>query len=48
MTGTGIWREPIRGGYPDPGLFALPGRNRLEGWMRDGRRLPPLTHLTGA
>jgi uncharacterized protein (TIGR00369 family) len=48
MTGAEILREPVRGGYPDPGTLALPGRQRLEGWLRDRRSLPPLTHLTGA
>ena len=43
-----IWREPVRGGYPDPWLLTLPGRERLEAF-RDGRSPPPpLAHLTGA
>ena len=24
-----IWREPVRGGYPEPWMLALPGRDRL-------------------
>ena len=30
--GHAVWREPVRGGYPDRRLIALPGRERLEGW----------------
>ena len=41
-----VWREPVRGSYPDPRLIALPGRERLETWNRG--LPPPLTHLTGA
>ncbi|HSI81271.1 MAG TPA: hotdog fold thioesterase [Solirubrobacterales bacterium] len=48
MTPTEVWREPVRGSYPDPGALALPGRERLAGWLRAGGPLPPLTHLTGA
>jgi uncharacterized protein (TIGR00369 family) len=48
MSGAGIWREPIRGGYPPPAALRLAGRERLEAWLRDGSLLPPLTHLTGA
>jgi len=43
-----VWREPVVGSYPDPGVLALPGRERLDLWMRRGGPLPPLTHLTGA
>jgi uncharacterized protein (TIGR00369 family) len=45
---TEVWREPIRGGYPDPGRLSLPGRERLDRWLGDGGPFPPLTHLTGA
>jgi uncharacterized protein (TIGR00369 family) len=42
-----IWREPVRGGYPDPRLIALTGRERL-GVFRLGKApFPPLFHLTG-
>jgi uncharacterized protein (TIGR00369 family) len=48
VTPTEIWREPVRGGYPDPSVIALSGRERLERW-RGGRSIPPpLFHLTGA
>ena len=43
-----IWREEVRGSYPDRRLLALPGRERLEGWNRGLWPAPPLTHLTGA
>ncbi len=41
------WREPVRGGYPDPALFALPGIDQLRA-MLDGRTPTcPLNHLVG-
>ena len=41
------WREPVRGGYPDPALFALPGIDQLRAAL-DGRTPPsPLSHLVG-
>jgi uncharacterized protein (TIGR00369 family) len=43
-----IWREPVRGSYPDRRLIALPGRERLKGWRRGFWPPPPLSHLTGA
>jgi uncharacterized protein (TIGR00369 family) len=43
-----VWREPVRGGYPDIGLLGLPGRERLEAWRRNTAPPPPLRHLTGA
>lgn len=43
-----VWREPVRGSYPDPGYLSLTGRERLDGWLRAGTPLPPLTHLTGS
>ena len=46
--GPEIWREPVRGSYPDRRLIALPGRERLEGWRRGLWPPPPLSHLTGA
>jgi uncharacterized protein (TIGR00369 family) len=42
------WKEPVRGGYPDPRLVALDGRRRLACWRRGIIPPPPLTHLTGA
>lgn len=41
------WREPVRGGYPDPALFALSGVDSLRA-MLDGRAPScPLEHLLG-
>src|SRR3954468_22703030 len=45
---TEVWREPVRGGSPDPRMLALPGRRRLECWRRGVMPPPPLAHLTGA
>jgi uncharacterized protein (TIGR00369 family) len=43
-----IWREPSRGGYPDPGLLGLTGLERLRSWGRGLVPPPPLSRLTGA
>jgi uncharacterized protein (TIGR00369 family) len=43
-----IWREPVRGGYPHPGVFSLPGLERLQRWRAGDSPAPPLFHLTGA
>jgi uncharacterized protein (TIGR00369 family) len=43
-----IWREPVRGGYPEAWILALPGRERLARFRRRLNPAPPLTHLTGA
>ncbi|MGH2926320.1 MAG: PaaI family thioesterase [Solirubrobacterales bacterium] len=43
-----IWREEVRGSYPDQRMIALPGRQRLEGWRSGLSPPPPLAHLTGA
>jgi uncharacterized protein (TIGR00369 family) len=41
------WREPVRGGYPDPALFALPGIDQMRALL-DGRApSPPVNHLFG-
>jgi uncharacterized protein (TIGR00369 family) len=45
---TAVWREPVRGSYPDPAMIALSGRQRLETWRRGLTPPPPLSHLTGA
>jgi uncharacterized protein (TIGR00369 family) len=47
-TTTEVWREEPRGGYPDPRLVALSGRERMESWTRGLSPVPPLFHLTGA
>jgi uncharacterized protein (TIGR00369 family) len=42
-----VWREPVRGGYPDPEESALTGIERVRASM-DGRApKPPLSHLVG-
>lgn len=43
-----IWEEEPRGGYPDLGMLALPGRERLTQWNRGAAPAPPLSRLTGA
>src|SRR5918996_1543925 len=43
-----IWEEEARGGYPDPAMLALPGRERLTRWNRGAAPVPPLSRLTGA
>jgi uncharacterized protein (TIGR00369 family) len=43
-----VWREEVRGSYPDRRLIALSGRQRLEAWRRGLTPRPPLFHLTGA
>jgi len=41
------WREPVRGGYPDPALFALPGMEQIRALV-DGRTpAPPINYLFG-
>jgi uncharacterized protein (TIGR00369 family) len=42
-----IWTEEPRGGFPDPRLLSLPGRERLQGWARSRAPAPPLSRLTG-
>ena len=42
------WREPVRGGYPHPGVLGLPGLERLRRFRMLGAPPPPLFHLTGA
>jgi uncharacterized protein (TIGR00369 family) len=43
-----VWREEVRGGYPDPRLVALSGREQLEAWSLQRAPAPPLSRLTGA
>ena len=43
-----IWEQEPRGGYPDPGMLALPGHERLRLWNRGAAPAPPLSRLTGA
>jgi uncharacterized protein (TIGR00369 family) len=41
------WREPVRGGYPDPGHFALAGRDQLRALLTGHIPQPPISRLTG-
>jgi uncharacterized protein (TIGR00369 family) len=41
------WREPVRGGYPDAALFALPGIDQLRASLEGRSPLSPLSHLVG-
>jgi uncharacterized protein (TIGR00369 family) len=41
------WREPARGGYPDPSLIGLPGIEQLRAMLEGRVPAPPLSHLTG-
>jgi uncharacterized protein (TIGR00369 family) len=43
-----VWREPVRGGYPELAVLALPGIERLRRFRMLGAPPPPLFHLTGA
>jgi uncharacterized protein (TIGR00369 family) len=47
-TETEIWREPVRGGYPDPAVIGWSGRERMRRWQQGAMPPPPLFHLTGA
>jgi len=42
-----IWREPVRGSYPDPALFALPGIDQLRASLAGKTPSCPLNHLVG-
>lgn len=42
-----MWREPVRGGYPDRALFELSGLEQLRASLRPGARQSPIGHLTG-
>ncbi len=41
------WREPVRGGYLDPALFALPGIDQVRAVLDGTAPSCPLTHLIG-
>ncbi|HEX2030338.1 MAG TPA: PaaI family thioesterase [Actinomycetota bacterium] len=42
-----VWQEPVRGGYPDPRLFGLPGLEQMRAYFRGLAQAPPLSRLTG-
>ncbi len=41
------WQEPVRGGYPDAGLFGLTGVEQLQAMLSGRSPRPPISHLTG-
>jgi uncharacterized protein (TIGR00369 family) len=41
------WREPTRGGYPDPHYFALSGAEQLRAMLAGLIPPPPISRLTG-
>jgi uncharacterized protein (TIGR00369 family) len=42
-----IINEPVRGSYPEPGLFALSGLEQMEVWSERQGPATPIMHLTG-
>ncbi len=46
-TAASPWREPVRGGYPDPALFGLTGRDQLQAMLAGHAPQPPMSRLTG-
>lgn len=45
---TEIWREPVRGGYPEWEVFGLPGVEQLQTFLERGGPRPPISSLTGS
>jgi class 3 adenylate cyclase len=43
-----VWREPVRGGFWDPSVVALPGIERVQGMYRGLLPPPPIARLTGS
>jgi uncharacterized protein (TIGR00369 family) len=39
--------EPVRGGFPDPSFFSLPGIEQVRAYQRGLTPRPPLSHLLG-
>lgn len=42
-----IWREPVRGGYPEWELFGLSGLDLMQAFLKRGGPRPPISHLLG-
>lgn len=42
-----LWEEPVRGGFAEPGLLALPGIDQLRSIFKRNGPIPPIAHLTG-
>jgi uncharacterized protein (TIGR00369 family) len=43
-----IWREPVRGSYPEPELFGLTGLEQVTTFLERGGPAPPIGRLIGA
>jgi uncharacterized protein (TIGR00369 family) len=39
--------EPVRGGFPDPSFYSLPGIEQTRAWLRGWAPASPLVHLIG-
>ena len=39
--------EPVRGAFPDPSFYSLPGIDQLRAWLRGVAPRVPLSHLIG-
>ncbi len=39
--------EPVRGGFPDPSFYSLPGIDQARAWLRGWAPRVPLSHLIG-
>ena len=42
-----ITDEPVRGGFPDPALYHVPGIDQARAYLREELPRPPLSHLMG-
>jgi uncharacterized protein (TIGR00369 family) len=42
-----VWREPVRGTYPDPRVFHMPGLELLQAIFMNSDVRAPIVHLTG-
>ncbi|MFN2545265.1 MAG: PaaI family thioesterase [Actinomycetota bacterium] len=42
-----LWREPVRGDYPEPSVFGLSGLHQLHAAKKAGGPRPPISRLTG-
>lgn len=43
-----VWREPVRGGYPDPRVLGWSGLESLQKAIEIGGPRPPIAHLIGS
>jgi class 3 adenylate cyclase len=43
----GVVDEPVRGGFPDPSFYSLPGIEQARAWLRGKAPRSPLSHLVG-